>query len=228
MKIAILYSGYLRGFSDVKLNHIEFLHCLSEDIRSFVHTWHLLGDALMDGRFKGKKTISVINDLFHPTRNTVSLEVTKHMHAERFKKYVTDRSPQRVNSMFYSNYKAFELTKEDPYDLFIKCRGDIKFLEHLDPEMIKRSIDEQVLVTPNFGSYHGVNDQFCYGPRAPMKAFCSVFNHLDDLATQVEYKPELLTMQNLKNNNISVLTDEKVKYVINRGDGAVFDNSGFK
>lgn len=227
MKIAILYSGYLRGFRDVKLNHVEFLHCLSTDIKSFVHTWSILGDAPMDGRFKGQRTDKVIDDLFHPTKNVISIEKPKDMKADRFRQYVKDRSPQRMNSMFYSVYKSFELLNED-FDLYIKCRGDIKFLEHLDPVMIQRSIDEQALVTPNFGSYFGLNDQFCYGPRHAMHGFCSVFENLDLLAKQVEYKPELLTMQNVKNHNIPILVDEKVKYVINRGDGCVFDNSGFQ
>lgn len=220
LKIAILYSGFLRGFENVKSNHHEFLH-LSNNVKGFIHTWNILGDAPMDGRFKSVRTHKVINNYFNPTRNSVLIENLKDMQADRFKKYAKDRSPQRLNSMLYSNQKSFELIDEG-FDLYIKTRGDIEFVEPLDINLINSCVKYDSLVTPSFGGYSGMNDQFAYGSYNAMKAFCSTFNNLDILANQTDYMPESLVAQNIKNLNINVLTDTKVKYLIHRGDGNIF------
>jgi len=227
MKIAIIYSGFLRNFQDNKSSHQHCLWSLSDTTDIFLHGWSILGDAPMDGGFKGKQTMPELDSLFRNKLVRISVEPKKDMQAKIYEKYCTDRQPQRLVSMFYSMEKAFNLI-DDNYDLYIRTRGDIKIEESLDPENIKKVLaDKSTLGVPNFGHYFGLNDQFAYGSRKAMEAYCKVYSHLPSLVEQTEFLPEKLLAKQISNFGIKASIDTKLKYHIVRGDGGIHTNNNY-
>lgn len=227
MKVAIIYSGFLRNFKENKNSHQHCLWSLSDKTDIFIHSWSILGDAPMDGQYKGVQTMPELDVLFRNKLMRISVEPKKDMQAKMYEKYCTDRQPQRLASMFYSTEKAFNLI-DDNYDLYIRTRGDIKIEAGLDPENIKKVLaDQSTIGVPNFGHYFGLNDQFVYGSRKAMEAYCKVYSHLPSLAEQTDFLPEKLLAKQVSNFGIKASIDTKLKYHILRGDGKIHNNNNY-
>lgn len=227
MRVAIIYSGFLRNFEENKSSHLNCLWNLSDKTDIFLHSWSILGDAPMDGPYKGIQTLPKLDNLFRNKLVRISIEPKKDMQAKVYEKYCTDRQPQRLVSMFYSTEKAFGLI-DDNYDLYIRVRGDIRIEESLDPENIKKVIANKSLIgTPGFGHYFGLNDQFAYGSRKAMEAYCRVYSNLPALVEQSEFLPEKLLAKQMGNSGIAASIDNKLKYHILRGNGSIHSNNNY-
>ena len=115
-------------------------------------------------------------------------------------KYVNTYGPyiKNVISMMYKWKSGIDLIKED-YDLVIRTRVDVEYLE----------------LFPNFDTNYfysaeqpgvdqgGMGDMMHAGSLKDMKAFCNIFNDLDELYAQVNmFCPHLLTEQYAKNLNL--------------------------
>ncbi len=81
----------------------------------------------------------------------------------------------------YGIYKAnnlkieYEKTSGTSFDWVIRCRSDLKFYEsklHLE------ILNKDVIYTPNFHDWGGINDRIVIGSSTNMDIFCNIFNHV--------------------------------------------------
>tara|TARA_A100000164_G_scaffold380612_1_gene428755 strand:+ start:686 stop:1366 length:681 start_codon:yes stop_codon:yes gene_type:complete len=81
----------------------------------------------------------------------------------------------------YGIYKAnnlkieYEKTSGTSFDWVIRCRSDLKFYEsklHLE------ILNKDVIYTPNFHHWGGINDRIVIGSSTNMDIFCNIFNHV--------------------------------------------------
>lgn len=216
MKTAICFSGYLRTykltFPTIKTN---LLDKLKPDV--FIHTWDRVD-------FNSFPIFSQeLNKIFYP--KLLLIERMNRSRGSEYRKYLVDnRSAENVSNMFYSIYRADELRQQYEnknkfkYDLVIRCRFDLKFLENL-PE-----IDLLSLNLPKDGKFSGENDQFAIGNSDIMTKYSSLYLNLNNIVNQIDFRPESLLKQHLKNNNIAI-KHCPIRYVIQRSRDRFFDNA---
>ena len=112
--------------------------------------------------------------------------------------------------MYYGIQKSFELTKNEKYDFYIRCRLDIQFNNQFKLIDILHQLyntKSDIWVKDEYipSSYKVINDQFAVCNYKAMEVYSNAYSCFDDLIKQTQnFYPEGLLYEHLKNNNIKV------------------------
>lgn len=240
MKVALVFSGHLRGFEKT-FQSIEksILKPFSPDV--FFHLWDSIGVPTAKGNTdrnflvqKSGEKVETIQSLYNPKEVVIEEDITPQfiqaadhipIPADQ-RKWVPDHLGCRL-SMFYKIYKGNLLRKEYEeknnikYDLIIRCRTDLLFTTELKPHLFQ---DENCLYSPIIGKYlkGGINDQFAIAHPSIMDTYCSLY---PDLLSYMEKsvtvpRPEAYLGYHLKKNKIKI-KHMNIMYYICRLNGAI-------
>lgn len=134
--------------------------------------------------------------------------------------YFVDKSKKWLNyntcSMFYHNYKAYNLLMEQNKELnvVIKLRSDCTINSNVKDVINKYfPLEENTIYVPTswwYGEYGGMNDQIAFGTVNSMQIYCNVYNNIYEYINKqnVVFHPESLLKYHLIKNNISIVQIE--------------------
>ena len=113
--------------------------------------------------------------------------------------------------MFYGIERVFNLTKDNQYDYYIRCRPDLLFHNDIDLNYIMSSLraNNKDMWVPHCYDTDGWedihNDQFAVCNLKSFKTYANIANQLKKLVDQTDsFYPEGLLAAAIKNDNIKV------------------------
>jgi hypothetical protein len=187
MKVAILFSGQLRGFKHIVNNLNDNLIKNFENVDTYFYVPK--NDYSIEEYFK-PTSIIYDDDVIHDTSNIFNFK--GHQNS----------TPQNFIQQWYSLYKCKELMLENniKYDLIIRCRPDNDFISPLTLDMI----DINKINICEWGGWEGYNDRFAIGNFDDMLIYCDFYTECKNYGGNSEDRlKQYLDSKNLKINLIS-------------------------
>lgn len=182
MKTCLLLSGQIRDaekwFPSIKKNLIDVY-----DADVFISTWS--NDPIRDNETSVLRLIELYNpvNIEIENFNEVSNEKLKMLMDKSFRT-PPETKPLNVFSMYYKIMKAnelknkFELENNISYDVVIRCRMDLNFIEQCP---IFETFNDVIYIPAGWDYYRGCNDLFAIGNKKTMDYYSSVFNNLEKI-----------------------------------------------
>jgi hypothetical protein len=126
----------------------------------------------------------------------------------------------RVLAMWRRIKRAFLLAKEGRYDLYIRCRFDLKFLTGIPTHEMFVMRENELVGIPHSRDYESVrNDQFAFGSCAAMQQYVAVLDSVQPLIDQgFKIHPERLLFEHLKRVGLATLPSS-IQYRVLRSHG---------
>ena len=188
MKIALLYSGYLRTWERCLPNHRETFGDFEKDITSFFYTYEHPGECVGLLRF---------------VKNPHSF----HDNPFGDHKFNTRKAPENTAfqtlNQWHSNFVGFALVPKG-FDIYVRNRCDLQFNSKVD--FSKYDCSGMNIYIPQGMDFGGVNDQFAFGNYEVMKIYYSVYLNCYDLWNDgVLFHSETMQMENLKRNGVNIV-----------------------
>lgn len=225
MKIAILFSGQLRGFPLCKKSLNDYI--LSVFSKDDVDIFFYIPDE--DRQYINEvldfdiKSLLVEKDFYHNIENRINCNnnITYSNTKISSNNYKLKGRIQHYLLQWYGVKKVFEMMESYgaanniTYDLIFRIRCDCS-PRHIFPiDEIKK--DE--INVPNFDHYGGIHDRFAVGNFDNMKIYCSKYNYFD-LDTMGNGNSESKMCNHLNNFNIKV---NKINFMYDRltKDGSI-------
>lgn len=190
MKIAVFFSGRVKGYEKVK----DQLHAFKCDFY------------VSCGSHK-ESYDNFVKEFNIPNENCFWGPVVIPRDFKNLSK-ASETKLENCSSMFYHNQKAFELIKNSKkhYDIIVKYRADINNNSNfLTFKECGREIEENTVYIPKGNDYGGVNDQIAYGSMSSMEKYCKTFdNILKICADGHRFHPETLLFRNLEREKVTI------------------------
>lgn len=217
MRVALLIAGYLRTFK----HNIENIQ--ENIINKFPHVdiyIHITKDEILDDKYDNHIDIDEEIIFINKTLKPIVLLVEPNLDYTEIKKenvlYNQWGKFFKLNSLKNIN----EISFKKSYDLVIKYRPDLKFIDNsIFPPIFKKGLvyipqDTKMDKTrlENISDPY-LCDTFAYGDSKTMDNYFSLFNNLKELNEKYGYVPETLLYNHLNNNNI-LYSLEDIKYKI--------------
>lgn len=182
MKIAVLYSGFLRSWEQCKANQLE-------NIGEADHFFYTFEEPLPPY----KQSIK-IPEMYYP-------HLPEHP-------YTLNKNPfSSVDStlnQWHNSFCGFNLVPND-YDVYVRSRCDIQLSGKIDFGAYEIN-DTNIYIPYGNDHYDGVNDQFAFGSYEVMKKYFSVYiNHQYIFAAGVPFHPEGYVTKNLEREGVSIV-----------------------
>lgn len=200
MKVAIIFSGRVKGFSDI-----------TDQLKQLKETYQAAGECdfyVSCGSHK-ESYDSFIKEFDIPQSNCFWGVVPIPREFKNLNK-ATETKIENCSSMFYHNKKAFELIKNSKkaYDVVLKYRADIDLspsLKFLTFKETTNIIEQNTVYIPKGNDFGGVNDQIAYGDLDSMEKYCKTFdNILKICADGHRFHPETLLFRNLERERVTI------------------------
>jgi hypothetical protein len=201
MKTAVVITGHMRCWKQLYPYFKEkFISKYNPDI--YISTWDTEGWWQWGDFYRNSPSIND-QEIFEAYNPKKYLKEVNSSYDEFFSslasKYTKTYGPyiKNVISMMYKWKSGLDLIEED-YDLVIRTRTDVEYLEAF-PEFNTEYFYSAEQPGIDQG---GMGDMMHAGSLKDMKAFCNIFNELDNLYAQIDmFCPHLLTEQYSKNLN---------------------------
>jgi hypothetical protein len=232
MKIAIIYTGFLRTFNSNFHNH--YSNILSKyDTDVFVSTWksqednHIVDESEFQIFGENLKKISIFDEDVYKERYLKKFEIfdreddifkIDYRAVEANKPY---GGPQywvnRLMSQWFLVKKGFELIKNsNHYDLILRVRFDLFFtnfeLQKTDSLVVPYSPAEHQGLQP-------FNDHLAYGNYENMKIYCDLYESMLTLYKNynfdISYAEKVLKFH-LDTNKTKIERTNNINYIINK------------
>lgn len=193
MRIALLYSGFLRTWELCRANHIDNIYKQNKNIDLYFHTDADPSDeayTIVDWRFYWTP---LPEKLFYPDPNQ------PHPYNDR-------KSPEgsvyQTLRQWQCNFVGFSIVPSD-YDVYVRIRPDLKF----NGPLVLQKPEPKTIYIPEGMDYRGINDQFAYGDYETMKAYFQVFENYHFLWRDkgVMFNSEVMQKANLEDKGITVV-----------------------
>jgi len=200
MKVALCLSGQLRCF---KQTYPSIKEHLIDPLKTDVYGsfWNYL---LPDERNQEDGTWIEFLDLYRPVLaeavNFGELENQRFGNSPLCQHAAEGVHVDRLLAMWHRIKWAFRMTKRSHYDLYIRCRCDLKFLSGIPLEEIIAVVESGQIGIPLSRDYDTIrNDQFAFGSFAAMEAYVSVEESIQPLVENgFKIHPERLLFEHLK------------------------------
>jgi hypothetical protein len=182
MKTCLLLSGQIRDaekwFPSIKKN---LLDVYNPDV--FISTWS--NDPIVENETSILRLIELYNpaDIEIENFEEVSDEKLRSLMDKSFRT-PPETKPLNVFSMYYKIMKAnelknkFEIENNISYDVVIRCRMDLNFIEQCP---VLETTDDILYIPAGWDFYGGCNDLFAIGNKKTMDYYSSVFNNLEKI-----------------------------------------------
>lgn len=209
-KIAIYYSGRIdhNNYEENKKHILQYNE--KYDIVHFCSLNESANSLKMIEKFR--KDFNIKDDQYNIEKTRISDEILNS-------KIRVEGNLYNLNSMFYHNYKSFELIKayqekyNHKFDIILKYRADLNSNDVLNFDI---SLLENTVYTPNCFDWGGLNDQVGYGTYESMLKYSECYLHLVDIARIIrKFHPETILNKYLEKINVNKKKIE-YKYYINK------------
>ena len=231
MKIALCLSGQPRIVStalhSLQSNLIEINEC---DV--FIHTWcNNKHKERIEGDYRNEWSFNDYPILLQQLKPKSILieEQFDFINTYKIPDWCCNCTAQNSQSMFYSIKQSNELKKQYEiknnfeYDYVIRSRMDCWFRSSLDVSVF----DKNHIHVSNTVHGLGFNDFFAIGNSKNMDKYSSTFDNLQHLSSVCEFNNELLLAENLKLNNVPVISYDAKRFLfpcVVRGNGKLIQN----
>ena len=202
MKIAIFFSGRVKGFEDIMplLRNIEKQHEITYfaalNLRSADPEYHDLF----------KEILNIHDAHFH---NLIFYEDPDKL-VQYSKNKANETNLDNACSMFYHWKKNMEMIEKsgNHYDLVLSLRADL-LPSNMESFPFSPCSDNTVCI-PEGNDWCGVNDQVAFGTMTSMKLYCTLYDNLPEYTKYIRFHPETLLNYHLKHvglNNVRFTWD---------------------
>jgi hypothetical protein len=221
MKVALCLSGQVRCFKQTYPSIKEHLiDPLNADV--YISVWHY---TLPDDRNAEDGDIEQCINLYKPVAAQAK-PFGQEEHAaftnSPFRNHGAEGvQVDRVLAMWTRINAAFAMSFETHYDLYIRCRFDLRFNNGISrPEILSVLDQPQVIGIPFSRDYDTIrNDQFAFGSFEAMTMYCMAPISLVELCKRgFKIHPERLLFEHLKRNGIETFPSS-VNYRVLRPNG---------
>lgn len=193
MRIALIYTGYLRTWERCFANHRDNIY--TPECDAFFYTYE-------DPEIQGLHDLSfqfpvTWTQCPHPFYDD---PFARHKFDERKRPETT---VHQVYNMMHNNLVGFSLVPKG-YDFYVRIRPDISFNGKLDFRNYEPK--ENTIYIPQGMDFHGINDQFAFGDYNTMRKYYSVYLNCTDLWNEgTEFNSEIMHLANLKKQGIEIV-----------------------
>jgi hypothetical protein len=206
MKVAIFFSGRVKGFEAVK-DHLEKFK------REYSADFYVSCGSHEESFHNFIKEFSI-------EESRCKFEEVKIPKEFKTLRKATETKLENCSSMFFHNKNCIELIKGSgiPYDIVVKYRADINSDKILDLRSSKTNlkrlnfnypiypiVQENTVYIPKGNDFGGLNDQIAYGDLCAMEKYCAVFSNIVKICNDGHrFHPETLVMRNLERERVNV------------------------
>lgn len=196
LKVAILLSGRIKGYENVKKN-----------LTNIVNRYHPIFFVSLNKKNKSSyietfcKEYNISDDRLH-------LELAKTPDYIKTLNKAPEISVDGTYSMFYNTHVAFKMLEiyqeanSMQFDCILFYRADLDSLETI--HLVKPA--KRTIYVPIGDDHGGLNGLIGYGDFYTMKIYCNLVNSIHKICVEqgVVFHPETLIKKNIDNNNIIV------------------------
>ena len=110
------------------------------------------------------------------------------------------------------------------YDFFIYMRPDLLYINKLDTKQILENLNNDILLSPYWGKFKGLNDRIYMGNRKVITYFSERYDELKDMieSNKCKYKPEIF-MKYISNKYKITIIDCNLKGKRVRTNGRIIN-----
>lgn len=206
MKIALCLSGIPRFWESFNLEDYG-------EVDVFIHSWKepCSENLCIQSNCPNSKGLEyswnpLILDKLNPKKVQIDSLEEWSPYFERIKSYFRINEGKCRNSvipMFFSIYRSIQLAMSGEYDIIVRSRFDIRFLQKI------QYIKDETVKIPDQSHYLGVCDQFAYGNPSLMSKYSKTYLYLEQ-CPDVQLNPEILLKIFLRKQRIkTTLTNDE-------------------
>jgi len=230
MKIALCLSGQSRIIS-LALDSLQSDLIEPNQCDVFIHTWYNKNKERIENDHDSElysNDYTILLQQLKP-KSILIEEQIDFTNYYKIPDWCCNCTAQKTQSMFYSIKQSNELKKQYEiknnfqYDYVIRCRLDCWFRSSLNVSVF----DKNHIHASNKVHGSGLNDFFAIGNSKNMDKYSSVFDNLEYLSSICQFNSELLLAENLKLNNVPVITYDANRFLfpcVIRGNGKLIQN----
>lgn len=199
MRIAVLYSGFLRIWDHAMLTNKAYLFTEETDLYFYVYD-EKPGNVPVKQYVQIKTPIQ--KELVYYSSEYYEKLKDKH---PKNKRYNPKAPTYHANLLqqWHNLFVGFCLVPTD-YDVYVRSRGDI--ILHGKIDFHKYDFKSKTIYIPSGNDWAGINDQFAFGNYEVMRIYCEIYLEQFKLfGYQIPYSPETAVLDNLLRNNIKIV-----------------------
>ena len=209
MRIAILYSGFLRNWKGLLNDNLSYL--FTEETDLYFYTYDAPPDVTPKQLIHiptGQKDDDVYYDLAYYERVK-----DKHPDNAYMKLRAYGGGHANVLNQWHNNFIGF-CTVPNDYDVYVRSRGDVRLHSKIDFHSYEY-IDNRLYSTTAI-DWGGLNDQFAFGNYKTMKIYYSLYvEYLRKNGYLNPYYPEHSLLWHLQEFNVEIVKI-KVEHTLER------------
>ena len=203
MKIAVCFSGQVRGIENTYKSIINFLDKSFESYKIFAY----IPEDSHSNKFESYFSTSKL--LIEKDKKILNTKLKLDQFKSVKHKFGTLRKARAAHMLqLYGIFKANEMKRNyevnlgTKFDWVLRCRSDLRF--YTDKINIK-DLNNQYLYTPNFHQFNGINDRFILGNSKNMDTFCDLYNYIK------KYKVEGYNAETIFKNYLNIVKLENLE-----------------
>ncbi len=193
MKIALIYTGYLRTWNRCIQNHHASIWQKDEENQTepFFYTYEDPNDN--EYGFAFKNWVKIQESFFPDPFKPHPYDVNKAGENQVYQTY----------AQWLNNLVGFMMAPTDR-DVYCRIRPDMKFNSAL--KFTDYDCSGKKIYIPQGNDFGGINDQFAFGNREVMKIYYSVFmNHHELFKNGTRFHSETMQLANLQSNGVEII-----------------------
>jgi len=198
MKIAILFSGHIRTYDNVRQNIIDnLLHPLEQNGHTYTiysSVWSNCG--FRENGWEGEYEKSLLKDdslEFEKEDNKRDYFINTYSN-NKWENYRHLSGPETCGdavSMYYKLNKCFNLIEIEDIDIIFRIRPDMYFEHKFDLNLLKFIQPNTIYMPLWHGKYEEVTckimDHFAFGDYNSMKTYCTLYTKIDDIIQRNDF-----------------------------------------
>lgn len=198
MRIAVLYSGFLRIWERALLTNRAYL--FTEETDLYFYTYNEPTEVPVKQFIKIPTPVHK-EQVFYDTRY---YDKVRELHEDN--KFYNPYPPaQHANILqqWHNSFVGFCIVPED-YDVYVRSRGDVILHGKIDFHEFEYT-DNRIFI-PTGNDYYGINDQFAFGNYQAMKVYYNLYlDYFKDHGWQLSYQPEATLLEHVLKNKMEIV-----------------------
>lgn len=199
MKIAIIYSGFLRNWNGLLKHNNMYLFTGETDL--FFYTYDTPTNAPIK-RFIKIPTPTDVDSVYYGLEYYTRV---KDRHPDNSVYLPREKGGEHGNVLqqWHNNFMAFNIVPEN-YDVYVRSRGDVMIHGKID--FHKYDYSKKVLYCTTAVDWGGLNDQFAFGNYEVMKWYYSLYlEYFKKNGYLVPYYPEHSLLAHIQEGGIEIV-----------------------
>lgn len=192
MKIALVFSGHIRSYKNVRDN---IFNNLIKQLENNGHKCYIFSSIWSNSGFRENQWTGDIDETTLKNDSEV-IQIEKNKRKEFIEKYNNNKwqnyshlsGPETCGdaiSMWYRIFQGFNLINISNIDIVFRIRPDMYFNNKFNTDMLNNILNNTIYMPSWHGKYEVVTkqmmDHFAFGDYKSMKIYCSVYNDIDKI-----------------------------------------------